>query len=88
MERAVLTIVGRDAVGILAKAATCCAEANVNVIEVSQSVVTDIFTMMMMVDVTGCTCSLHELENAIKAVLPAMEIHLMHENIFDSMHRI
>lgn len=87
-EKAVVTVVGKDMVGILAKASTCCANANANVIEVTQSVMADFFTMIMMIDVTECTCSISELKDSIKEALPTMEVHVMHEKIFDSMHRI
>lgn len=87
-QRAVVTVIGRDMVGILAKTATAIAESNGNVLEVNQSVMDEFFTMVMLIDVTGLTCTIDDLQSGIKAVLPDMEIHVMHENIFDSMHRI
>ena len=87
-EKAVVTVVGKDAVGILAKVATQVANVNGNIIEVTQSVMDEFFTMIMLVDVTALTCPVYELEQAIKQVLPGMEIHVMHENIFNSMHSI
>lgn len=87
-EKAVVTIVGKDTVGILAKAATCCANANANVVEVSQSVMEEFFTMIMMIEVDQINCSISELQAAVKEALPEMEVHVMHEQIFDSMHRI
>ena len=44
--------------------------------------------MNMLIDITGLKCSIKELEDALKESLPGMEVHLMHENIFNSMHRI
>ena len=87
-EKAVVTVVGKDAVGILAKAATGCAEKNANVIEVTQSVMDEYFTMIMLIDVTEMTCRVEDLQDAIKAKLPGMEVHVMHENIFNAMHTI
>lgn len=87
-ERAVVTVVGKDAVGILAKTATVCAGENANVVEVTQSVMHEFFTMIMLIDVQELTCTVSELQGKIKAVLPNLEIHVMHENIFQSMHRI
>ncbi len=87
-ENAVLTVVGVNDVGILAGAAACVAEANGNVVQVSQIVMDRFFTMNMLIDITGLKCSLKELEDGLKENLPGMEVHLMHENIFDSMHRI
>lgn len=87
-EKAVITVVGRNAIGILAKAATCAAEANVNIIQVSQIVMDEFFTMNMLVDITEIKDSIKSLENAIKSQLPGIEVHVMHENIFNSMHNI
>ena len=87
-ENAVLTIVGVNDVGILAKTAACVAEANGNVVQVSQIVMDRFFTMNMLIDLTGLKGSIKELEEALKENLPGMEVHLMHENIFNSMHRI
>ena len=87
-ENAVLTVVGVNDVGILAKTAACVAEANGNVVQVSQIVMDRFFTMNMLIDITGLKGSIKELEDALKENLPGMEVHLMHENIFNSMHRI
>ncbi|MDO4383985.1 MAG: ACT domain-containing protein [Eubacteriales bacterium] len=87
-EKAVLTVTGRDDVGILAKAATCCAEANASVIEMTQSVKQDFFTMMMVISIDNMNCSIDELQTAIQKKLETMDVHVMHENIFNSMHRI
>ena len=53
--KAVITVIGKDAVGILAKVSTICAETNANVIEVTQSVLQDMFAMIMLVDITKMT---------------------------------
>ena len=87
-ENAVLTVVGINDVGILAKTAACVADANGNVIQVSQIVMDKFFTMNMLIDITGLRGSIKELEEELMENLPGMEVHLMHENIFDSMHKI
>ena len=87
-ENAVLTVVGVNDVGILARTAACVAEANGNVVQVSQIVMDRFFTMNMLIDITGLKGSIKELEDALKENLPGMEVHLMHENIFNSMHSI
>ena len=87
-EKAVLTVVGVNDVGILARTAACVAEANGNVIQVSQIVMDQFFTMTMLIDITGLKAGIKELEEALKDRLPGIEVHLMHENIFNSMHRI
>ena len=88
LEKAVLTVVGLNDVGILAKTATCVAEANGNVMQVSQIVMDDYFTMNMLIDITGLKGSISDLEDDLRSNLPGREVHVMHDNIFTSMHRI
>ena len=86
--KAVITVIGKDMVGILAKVSTTCAEANVNVIEVTQSVLQDFFAMIMLVDIEKMNTDLAGLHEALDKNVDDMEIHVMHEDIFNSMHRI
>ena len=86
--KAVITGVGKDMVGILAKVSTACAEKQANVLEVTQSILEGYFCMVMVIDISKLTCQLDELETALKASVPDMVIHVMHEDIFNSMHRI
>ena len=86
--KAVVTVIGRDMVGILAKVSATCADANANVIEVTQSVLQDYFAMVMLIDIDKLTVSLEELGENLKKNVEGMEIHVMHEDIFNSMHRI
>ena len=86
--KAVITVIGKDMVGILAKVSTACAAANANVVEVTQSVLDKYFAMIMLVDISKLNCSLEELKNSIETIVPTMTVHVMHEDIFNSMHRI
>ena len=86
--RAVITVIGKDMVGILAKVSTTCAEANANVIEVTQSVLQDFFAMIMLIDIENMNTDLAGLDEALKKNVDGMTIHVMHENIFNSMHKI
>ncbi len=86
--KAVLTVIGKDMVGILAKVSTCCAEKNANVLEVTQSILDGYFCMVMVIDIQNLTCELEDLKEATKEAVPDMVIHVMHEDIFNSMHRI
>jgi ACT domain-containing protein len=88
--RAVITVIGKDTVGILAKVSTVCAGVNANVLEVTQSVLQDFFCMVMLIDMTEMDKSVevHDLEARLAGAVPDMEVHVMHENIFSSMHRI
>lgn len=87
-EQAVVTVVGRNDIGILACVATKIAEARASIVQVSQLVMDEFFTMNMLIDITGMKGDIQGLEAALKESLPGMEIHVMHENIFSSMHNI
>lgn len=86
--RAVITVIGEDKVGILAKVSTTCAEANANVIEVTQSVLQEYFTMVMLIDIEKMTIDIKKLQENLESNVKDMVIHVMHEDIFNSMHRI
>ena len=88
--KAVITVIGHDTVGILAKVSTRCAEYNANIIEVTQSVMEDLFAMVMLVDITKISCEFTALQNALIELGDqiGMKIHVMHEDIFNSMHHI
>lgn len=87
-ERAVVTVIGKDQVGILANVSTGCADAGANVIEVTQSVLDGYFCMIMVIDISKLTTDLDMLKENIEKRVPSMVVHVMHQNIFDSMHRI
>ena len=86
--KAVVTVIGKDMVGILAKVSTACAAAEANVIEVTQSVLEEFFCMIMIIDIENATAEIEELQQSISDSVPEMKVHVMHENIFNSMHRI
>lgn len=87
-ERAVVTVIGKDQVGILANVSAGCADAGANVIEVTQSVLDGYFCMIMVIDISKLTTDLDMLKQKIEKRVPSMVVHVMHQNIFDSMHRI
>lgn len=87
-ERAVVTVIGKDQVGILANVSARCADAGANVIEVTQSVLDGYFCMIMVIDISKLTTDLDMLKQNIEKRVPSMVVHVMHQNIFDSMHRI
>jgi len=86
--RAVISVVGKDRVGILAMVSNICARANANVIEVTQSVLQEFFVMMMVIDISGMNCGLADLRCQLEENSMGMKIHVMHEDIFNSMHKI
>jgi len=88
--KAVVTVVGKDMVGILAKVSGECAKYNANVIEVTQSVLQEMFAMVMLVDITSLSVEMSAFSKAMEELgrQSALSIHVMHEDIFNSMHRI
>lgn len=88
--RAVITVIGKDMVGILAKVSAECANCNVNVQEVTQSVLQDMFVMIMMTDISECNINFADFSDNMKKLGEEMNlsVHVMHEDIFNSMHRI
>lgn len=88
--RAVVTVIGKDMVGILSKVSGACAGANANVIEVTQSVLQDMFAMIMLVDITGLKLPFDQFAAKIDEIGREMNLstHVMHEDIFNSMHHI
>lgn len=88
--KAIITVIGKDTVGILAKVSDACAKASVNIVEVTQSVLQDMFAMIMLVEIDKATIGFEQLRENLNAVgeSTGTQIHLMHEDIFNSMHRI
>lgn len=88
--KAVITVIGKDMVGILAKVSAVCAEKGINVIEVTQSILQDMFAMIMIVDISAATVPISELSDEFDTLGEklGLKIHVMHENVFNSMHRI
>ena len=88
--RAVLTVVGKDQVGILAKVANQCAQFIANITEVTQTVLQDLFCMIMLIDISAINCELTQLVSTMAELgeRSGLSIHVMHEDIFNSMHRI
>ncbi|MBR4223447.1 MAG: ACT domain-containing protein [Oscillospiraceae bacterium] len=88
--KAVVTVIGKDAVGILAKVSGICAENNANVTDVTQSVLQDMFAMIMLVDITNINGSFTALQDKLTELGDSLglKIHTMHEDIFNTMHTI
>jgi len=88
--RAVITVVGKDTVGILAKVSTLCAERNVNIVDVTQTVLDDLFCMIMLCEIDKLSGNFADFAEDAKAIGKAqnLSVHVMHEEIFNSMHRI
>ncbi|HAV19113.1 ACT domain-containing protein [Sharpea azabuensis] len=90
MEKGIITVVGKDAVGIIAKVCTYLAEHNVNILDISQTILDGYFNMMMIVDATNASEPFNTLTEEMKSLGEdiGVRIKLQHENIFDKMHRL
>ena len=90
MKKCVITVVGKDTVGIIAKVCTYLAETNINVLDISQTIVDGYFNMMAIVDVTKSSKEIatvaEELEDLGLAI--GVTIHCQREEIFEKMHRL
>ena len=88
--KAIVTVVGKDQVGIIAAVCVKLAEYNVNVLDISQTVMQGYFTMMMVVDVSACTVPLAELVVLMEEMGKerGLSVRLQREDIFEAMHRI
>lgn len=88
--KAIITVIGKDTVGILAKVSSACAADNANIVEVTQSVLQNMFAMVMLIEFNEEKIDFEKLRTDLDAVgkATATKIHVMHEDIFNSMHRI
>jgi len=88
--RAVVTVVGKDKTGIIAQISTFLAERNVNILDISQTILAEYFTMIMLVDLSLSPVKLSELAEECKVMGEkiGMSIHVQHEDIFNAMHSV
>jgi len=88
--RAVVAVIGKDTVGILAKVSGICAEHKANVMDVTQTIMQDLFAMTMLIEISELTIDYIDFAEKLKKTGEGMglQIHVMHEDIFNSMHKI
>ncbi len=88
--KAVITVVGNDTVGILSVVSSCCAEVNANILDVNQTIMQGLFAMVMIVDVSTLNCDYLKFADKLNNLQEklGMKINIMHEDIFNSMHRV
>ena len=88
--KAVITVVGHDTKGIIAKVSAKCAERGANITEISQSVLKEYFAMIMVIDITDLAIAFTEFVDEMRKLGEEsnLDIRAMHEDIFNSMHRI
>ena len=88
--KAIISVIGKDRVGIMASVSNKCAEYNVNIADVSQTVLSDMFTMIMLIDIDKINIGFGDFAALMQDFGReiGMDIRVMHEDIFNSMHRI
>lgn len=88
--KAVITVVGKDALGIVARVSTLCFECGANIVDITQKVMREYFTMILLVELDKVKMSFSEFAETLAAEGEriGLEIKVMHEDIFNSMHRI
>jgi len=87
---AIITVVGSDKVGIIAKVSAFLADRSINIEDISQTVLSGNFVMMMMVSLGSCSIALEDIKKELAALGDTLNvsISLMHEKVFSAMHRI
>lgn len=90
MKKTIITVVGNDTVGIIAKVCTYLADNNVNILDISQTIVQGYFNMMMIVDISNMAKPFGETADDLAAVGEAIgvKVKIQREEIFTKMHRI
>lgn len=88
--RTIVTVIGKDKSGIIAKVATSLADKNVNIEDISQTIVQGNFTMIMLCDLSNSGLSIKELKQQLVTLGEeiGVSIHVQHEDIFNAMHKI
>ena len=88
--KAVITVIGHDQVGIIAKVSSECSKYGANIVDISQTVMQDYFAMIMLADLDALSISFSEFTDRLNALADenALRIHTMHEEIFETMHKI
>jgi len=88
--KTVVSVIGKDAVGIISKVSSICAECNVIIVDITQSVLQDMFVMVMLTEISDMKDSFSSFSEKMKALgnESGLDIRVMHEDVFNSMHRI
>jgi ACT domain-containing protein len=87
---AIITVVGTDQVGIIAKVSTCLSLHGINIIDITQTILSGNFVMMMMVDLSKSNLSIQDTKKELSSLGDELgvSINMMHERVFSAMHRI
>ena len=87
---AIATVVGKDRVGIIAGVSSAMAELNVNILDISQTIMDNYFTMIMMVDISDTSADISEIRKMLDVTSEKfnVSINLQHKDVYEAMHRI
>lgn len=90
MKKAIVTVVGKDRVGIISSVSSVLCQNNVNILDISQTILQGMFTMMMIVDVENCKSEFSSMSDILAKEGEALgvEVRIQLEDIFQAMHRI
>ena len=77
--KAVITVIGHDTVGVVARVSAVCAELNINIEDITQSILQDMFCMIMLVDISACASEPAEM---------GMQVTVTRQEVFDAMHKV
>ena len=88
--KAILTVIGKDRIGIIAAVSNILADSNINILDISQTIMQGFFTMIMLVDISQMSLSFSEISEKLdrKGQELGLSIRIQHEDIFNAMHRI
>lgn len=88
--KAIITVLGKDKVGIISGVSNALSNMNINILDISQTIMNDMFTMIMQVDTSKANVEFSKIAENLKAESEKLgvEIRIQHEDIFNSMHRI
>ena len=88
--KTIVSVIGKDDVGIISKVSSVCAECNANIVDITQSVLQDMFVMVMLTEIKDLACSFSDFSKKMQELGKEknLDIRVMHEDIFNSMHRI
>ena len=88
--KSVITVVGKDRIGIIAGVRGILAQHSVNILDISQTTMQDMFTMIMLVDISGCDMEFSDLADKLEdyGKGAGLDVRISHEDIYNSMHRI
>ena len=90
MKKTIITVVGKDTVGIIARVCTYLAENKINILDISQTILDGYFNMVMIVDISEPTCSFAELQDELKQLGSdlGLQLRIQKSEIFEAMHQI